>query len=155
VFRTPIFLQRSNLNLEVLVLGKYDLNTPLGAEVVSEKIELKSFDVQKHVAKSLGIVSLTGCDLNEFWGIGFDEKTLPIIALSNFWMKSEFSETKNAEYAIQNCSVSPAEVRSMYMRSLGASGVRAVTAAYLADCVFNFCNLITLSATIGKTLDFH
>ncbi len=148
--RTPAFKVKTNSHIKVLTLGKFDLNTPLAADVVSERSEIFSFEPEKHLDGSFGVVSLTGCDMDLLCRSGLIEKMVPIIPLSILENKAFLQPVSAGDGFFSGFGVNATDVKSLYEQSLHLGKSRINESVYLADCVFNCCNLIMQSLSIGN-----
>ncbi len=152
--KTPVFRAKSNSYLNVVALGKFDLDTPLAADVVSERTEVLAFEPEKHLTASIGVVSLTGCDMDLLCRSGLIEKMVPIVPLSNMGNGEFLRTVSEKERLFNNFGVNATDVQSLYEQSQHLAESRISESIYLADCVFNCCNLIMRSPSIGNASIF-
>lgn len=149
-FDTPIFQSKVKAKLKVVVLGKYDLETPLVAEVVSEESSIEKFETDQHLSKTFGVASLTGCNSDELLKSGLIEEMVPIVALSLFSHHAKLSHLVASEKPTSDYVVSASDVHAVYQKTSRQLNGRLAEIVYLADCVFGCCNLIMDSATTEK-----
>ena len=154
-FDTPIFQSKVEAKLKVVVLGKYDLETPLVAEVVSEKSSIDKFETDQHLSKTFGVASLTGCNSDELLKSGLIEEMIPVVALSLFSQHMKSSHLGMGEKTTSDYVVRASDVQTVYENSSRSLNGQIAESVYLADCVFGCCNLIMDSATAKRKSIFE
>ena len=146
--KTPVFKSQIKSNLEVLVLGDFDLNSPLAADVISENIEIQQFENHEHLSKTVGVVSLTGCDLDLLSNTGLINEAVPVIALSKFAKRAFLGSLKSKDAFFKEFGVNAADVGKIYESDRHLTQSRISESIFLADCVFSCCNLIVQSESV-------
>ena len=134
--------------MEVLVLGEFDLESPLAVDVISEQIEIRCFTKDAHLDQTIAVASLSGCDVDELCRSGLNENLVPIIPLSRLVHNTEDLQSAAGLNGLTAYAVNAREVEAEYKNSVAKMEGHNDQSVYLADCVFGFCDLILRSTSM-------
>jgi hypothetical protein len=153
-FDTPVFKAMTNVQVKAVTLGKFELDVPLAAGVVSESSRLLSFEPEKHLAKSICVVSFTGCDIEVLCESGLIEKMAPVIPLSKVGIGASRQLTSYEEGTISSLSVNATDVKLHHEQSMHLIESKMSEIVFLADCVFGFSKMIAQTSSIQDSSIF-
>ena len=131
--------------MDILVLGSFDLESPLAVDVISEQTEIKCFTKDAHLDQTIAVASLSGCDVDELCRSGLNENLVPIISLSRLVHNTKQLQSAVGMNWTTAYAVSAREVEAEYKNSVAKIEGQYNESVYLADCVFGLCDLILRS----------